>query len=133
MGESAGLALVPRPSVLAPHRDALWRAMDGDLLDSVCDTEVPPRSEREDGCSQTGLRGARLPTPFLTWLTSGQLNHTAGAHCGLVISPGSLPLLRQGHSPHFELPVGCCQSLWQAGLEEAGCTPLCATSTAGPS
>lgn len=26
MGESAGLALVPRPSVLAPHSDVLWRA-----------------------------------------------------------------------------------------------------------
>lgn len=25
-GESAGLALVPRPSVLAPHSDVLWRA-----------------------------------------------------------------------------------------------------------
>lgn len=26
MGESAGLALVPRPSVLPPHSDVLWRA-----------------------------------------------------------------------------------------------------------
>lgn len=90
------------------------------------DTEVPPCSEREDGHGQTGLHGAHLPSPFLTWLTPGQLNHTAGAQCGLVISPGSLPPLLQGHSPHFQLPVGCSQSLWQAGLEEAGCATSCA-------
>lgn len=100
-----------------PWLEACW---------TLCvDTDVPPRSEREDGYSQIGLRGARLPTPFLMWLTLGQLNHTAGAQCGLVISPGSLPPLLQGHSPHFELPVGCCQSLWQAGLGEAGCATSC--------
>lgn len=98
----------------------------GNLLDSVWGCCGSPHSEREGGCGQTGLRGARLPTPFLTWLTPGQLNHTAEVQCGLVILPGSLLPLLRGHSPHFQLSVRCCQSLWQAGLEEAECATSCA-------
>lgn len=43
--------------------------------------------------AKKGLRGAHHPTPFLTWLTLGLLNHAAGVQHKLVILPSSLPLL----------------------------------------
>lgn len=78
----------------------------GGLLDSVCGRRASPLLGREDGHGQTGMHGARFSTPFLTCLTPGQLNPTAGAQRGLVIAPGSLPPLLQDHSPHFQLSVG---------------------------
>lgn len=78
--------------------------------------------------AEMGLRGAHHPTPFLTWLTPGLLNHATGAQRGLVILPGSLP-------PCFGVTVlifgfltdavKAHDSPWQAGPEEAGCASSC--------
>lgn len=122
MGESAGLALVPRPSVLPPHSDVLWRARGWRFAGFCVWMSCFPLAREGGWPCQTGMHGARFPTPFLTCLTPGQLNPTAGAQRGLVIAPGSLPPLLQDHSPHFQLSVGG----WVCHLGVL-------TSTAGPS
>lgn len=120
MGESAGLALVPRPSVLAPHSvvESPWLELCWVLW---VDTVVPPRSEREDGRGQTGLRGAPHPIP-----------HVADPRAAESLCWGSMwachppwqsPSPASGSQSSFS---AFCQSLCQGALEEAGCATSCA-------
>lgn len=89
------------------------------------DVMVPP-ALREGGWQQQKkrLHGAHHPTPFLTCLTPGPLNHATGAQRGLIILPGSLP-------PCFGVMVLIFGFLADAvkarvaGQEEAVCASSC--------
>lgn len=96
----------------------------GGLLDGVRGCHGPPRAQRgRMAAAEMGLRGSRHPTPFLTWLTPGLLNHVVGAQCGLVILPRSLPSCFGVMVLIFGFladAVKACDS-----PEEAGCASSC--------
>lgn len=121
--------MVPRPPVRAPRSDALRRAHGWTCAGSCAGMSRSLCAQRgRVSAAEMGLRGALLPTPFLAWLTPELLNHTPRAPCGLVILPSSLPPCFGVTVLNFGFladAIRADDSLWQAGVEEAGCASLC--------
>lgn len=78
--------------------------------------------------AKAGPRRARHPTPFLTWLTPGLLNHAVGAQTWTRHPPWQPPPSSGATVLVFSFltdVVKTCDSPWQAGPEEAGCARSC--------
>lgn len=114
--------MVPHPPVPAPHSGVSWNAHSHRFAGWHV---MVPSTWRRMATAEMGLRGAHHPTPFLTLLTPGLLNHAAGAQRGLVILPNSLVLI-------FSFPTDAVKAHGRLAPRQLA-VPACALSSAvGP-